>query len=222
MRAPDARWRKRLVLLSPLVVIALGHATARLAGVWLGTSWAWAPLALAYWAVLASLIAFCGGREAVGRWLRRPRGSRGWSVLVVAFGLAPLPVFAQNWQLLLSPAWLLLPWLLFALVNPWLEEGYWRGLLLDASAGRPGWLGVLYVSAAFALGHPLMWGVHSLAARDPAVLIFTLASGAVKAIAYIRTGSLRWAIFSHALVDLFNLNVVVLLNLYVPPNTAWG
>ncbi|MGH9942688.1 MAG: CPBP family glutamic-type intramembrane protease [Pyrinomonadaceae bacterium] len=72
--------------------------------------------------------------------------------------LSPVHCFLQNWRLL-SSVWIWLPWLLFALINPWLEKGYWRGLLLDASAKWKTWASVLYTSAVYAASHPLMWGV---------------------------------------------------------------
>jgi hypothetical protein len=128
----NTRLRRKIILLSPFAIIALGHLTARLAGIALGV-WAWIPLTLVLWSAFASLIAWGGGRDAIGRWLRRPHGAWGWSALAMVVGLLPLPIFLLNYQLL-TPAWIWLPWLVFASINPWLEEGYWRGLLLDATA----------------------------------------------------------------------------------------
>jgi len=211
----NTRLRRKIILLSPFAIIALGHLTARLAGIALGV-WAWIPLTLVLWSAFASLIAWGGGRDAIGRWLRRPHGAWGWSALAMVVGLLPLPIFLLNYQLL-TPAWIWLPWLVFASINPWLEEGYWRGLLLDATAEWPGWFGILSASVLFAANHPLTFGVHSIANRHPAVLISTFLMGLVWAIVYRKTLSLRWTIFSHVLVDLFNLSVVVFLNLWVPP-----
>ncbi|MFC4663744.1 MULTISPECIES: CPBP family glutamic-type intramembrane protease [Oceanobacillus] len=41
--------------------------------------------------------------------------------------------------------------------------------------------------------------------------------GIVWSIIYFKTGSLRWAIFSHFLVNLGIMTVPVFLNVYVPP-----
>jgi len=220
MHKSNAQFRQRLILLSPLGIIALGHLTARLAGIALGV-WAWIPLVVVLWITWALLIAWGGGKKAIGLWLRRPQGAWGWPILAVAVGLIPLPIFLWNWQLL-SPVWVWLPWLAFALINPWLEEGYWRGLLLDAAAKWPGWLSILYTSVVFAISHPLMWGVHSIANRTLEVFISTFIMGLAWGIIYRKTRSLRWAIFSHFLVDVFNLSVAVFLNLFIPPALPGG
>lgn len=214
--APTIRSRQTVILLSPFVVIALAHVTARVTGIWLGV-WAWVPVILVFWTTIGWLIAWSGGRESARRWLSRPRGGWGWFVLALVVGLIPAFIFVQNWRLL-SPIWIWLPWLLFAFINPWLEEGYWRGLLLDTSAAWPGWLSVSYTSALFAVSHPLMLGVHSLGNRSVEVVISTFIMGVCWALIYRRTGSLRWPVLSHILVDLLNLSVVVFLNLYVPPD----
>lgn len=210
----SGKLRRRLLLLSPLVVIAIGHLTAVTAGKVMGV-WAWIPLTLVFWTALALLIIWSGGKQAFRRWLQRPQGSRGWSFLAVAVGFIPLPLFLMHWQLL-KPATIWVPWLAFALINPWLEEGYWRGVLLDAVAHWPKWAGVLYTSALFAASHPAMWGVNSIANRTPEVVVSTFLMGIAWAIAYQKTGSLRWAIASHVLVDLLNLSVAVFVNLFVP------
>lgn len=214
MTATKSRLRQRVILLSPFGVIAIGHLTARIAGIIWG-AWAWIPLALVLWGLFALLIGWVGGKESIGFWLRRPQGSWGWSALAVIVGLIPLPLFLMNWHLL-SPISVWLPWLVFALINPWLEEGYWRGLLLDATSEWPGWLSVLYSSLLFATNHPLSWGVHSIANRHPVTFISTFIMGVVWSIVYRKTNSLRFAVLGHILVDLFNLTVPVFLNLYVP------
>ena len=103
----------------------------------------------------------------------------------------------------------------FGLLNPWFEESYWRGLLIDATGGIR-LLGVIYSSVAFAISHPLIWGVHSVALRHPVVLFGLGVAGGVWGLAYWRTGSLRWTIIGHSCANLLGLSVPVLLNLYVP------
>ncbi len=130
-------------------------------------------------------------------------------------GIDSFAFFLLNWQLL-SPMTVFLPWLVFALINPWLQERYWRSILLDATAHWPTWLGILYTSVIFAVSNPLMWGVQSLANRTLEVFISALVMSLVWSIVYHKTHSLHRVIFSHFLVDLFNLFVTVFLNLYFP------
>jgi membrane protease YdiL (CAAX protease family) len=206
---------KTILALSPFGIIALGHLTARIAGnVW--GVWAWIPLTLVLWSLFAWMIFVGGGKESMRRWLRALQGSWGWSLLCIAVGLIPFGVFLSNWQLL-SPISIWLPWLAFASINPFLEEGYWRGVLLDATAQFPRWVGIVYSSAMFALNHPLTFGVNSIANAHPVTAISTFAMGIVWALTYHKTKSLRVAVFAHILVDLLNLSIPAFLNLYVPP-----
>ena len=202
------------MLLSPFAVIALGHATARLAGPAFG-AWAWVPVTLVLWTCFAACIAFGAGRDSARRWLRTPGGGLRWLAIALALGLIPLPILLSNFALLDSPLLVLL-WLAFAAINPFFEEGYWRGVLLDRTSSWPGWASVLFASSLFALNHPLSFGVVSLANAHPATLVTTFIMGIGWAVVYRRTGSLRWPILAHVVTDLCNLAVLAMMNIYVP------
>ena len=216
MQHISSQSRQRLVLLSPLVIIGVGHLTARLAGGVVGI-WAWLPMIVVVWGMFGFMIAWGGGGEAVRRWLQVPQGGWGWTVLAIVVGLIPAGVFILGCKLFPS-AWIVLAWLLFALINPLLEEGYWRGLLLDNTTNWPGWLGLLYSSFFFAINHPLTVGVYSIANRHPAVFISTFIMGVAWAVVYRKTHSLRWTILAHMLADLLNLSILAFLNIVVPPS----
>ena len=220
MQLQARQLNERFVLLSPFLVIGLGHLTAQIAGIWIG-AWAWLPLTGVFWTTLALLIIYGSGgaRAAISHWFSKPHGSWAWLLLAVVVGFIPFVVFLMHWRLL-APIWIWLPWLLFAFINPWLEEGYWRGLLLDASADWKPWASVLYTSAVYAASHPLMWGVNSFGNREWVTLASTFVMGICWAITYRRTGSLRYPVFSHVLVDLFNLSIAIFLNLNVVPTNS--
>ncbi|MBM3761748.1 MAG: CPBP family intramembrane metalloprotease [Acidobacteria bacterium] len=206
---------RNLILVSPLAIMALGHLTARVTGTYLG-EWAWIPVNLVLWSSFAAMIHWGGGKQSISRWLGPSVGGWGWSALAVFIGLIPLPIFLKHWDLL-SPISIWLPWILFALINPALEEFFWRGLLLDHAKSWPAWLAILVSSLLFALNHPLSFGVNSIANRHPATFISTLLMGQIWAVTYQKTKSLRATIVAHTLVDLLNLSIPVFLNLYVPP-----
>ncbi|MGG2094986.1 CPBP family intramembrane glutamic endopeptidase [Bacillus sp. S13(2024)] len=107
--------------------------------------------------------------------------------------------------------------ILFAAINPWFEEGYWRGLLLDAGENPPIWMRILYSSALFAFSHPLIWGVFSIGNRSYQLLFTLFVMGIVWSFIRYKMKSLRWSVYSHILVDLGNLSVFVFLNVYIPP-----
>ena len=202
------------MILSPFGVIALGQGVQRLAGLAIG-AWAWVPTMLVFWGAIAALIRWGGPRRLVEAWFRGSKGSWLWPLAALAVGLISLPEFVSAWPVLSSPGLFVL-WLGFGLANPWFEEGYWRGLLLDATREWPMGLGIVYSAALFALSHPLIWGVHSRPLRHPAALVGLMLVGIVWGVVYRRTASLRWTVAGHACANLLGLSVPMLLNLHVP------
>lgn len=201
-------------LLSPLLLIAICASVQLIAGKLIG-AWAWVPTMLCFWAVIAWFTrGFSGYAAALARF--KP-GSGGvvWPVIAVAAGLLSLHGFLQHWRLLSEPH-LIVAWLVFALVNPWFEESYWRGLLMDATASWGKAWSLLYSSVWFAASHPLIWGIHSLPLRKPEAIGALLLVGLLWGLVYQRTGRLRWCVAGHMLANLLGLAALVLLNLYDP------
>jgi membrane protease YdiL (CAAX protease family) len=146
--------------------------------------------------------------------LQSPNGRVVWSIVAVGTGLLAVPAFVLGVKYL-SLVWL--PWLIFGLVNPWLEEGYWRGLMLDQF---PQWsvaFRVAYSTFLFGISHPLMWGVNSIPNRRISVLVMAFIFGFVWSVVYVKTKSLRWAIVGHIIADLLTVSVAAFLNLFGPP-----
>ncbi|MCU0636305.1 MAG: CPBP family intramembrane metalloprotease [Gemmatimonadaceae bacterium] len=206
--------RSALVLASPIGIIATCALAQLLFGRALGV-WAWAPTMLLFWGLIVLLIVRVRGRQAFGAWLRPAAGAWGWSALAVAAGLLSLPGFLAHWSVLATPL-VGAAWLVFALVNPWLEEAYWRGLLMDATHAWGAVLSVTWSATWFALSHPLIWGVHATAMRQWPVIVALFVVGAIWGVAYRRTASLRWTIAGHMLANALGLAVPILLNLHNP------
>lgn len=204
---------RNLTIWSPIPIILILFLVAFLVGKVIGV-WVWVPIVLVYWACMASLIWLNGGKDAMTRRLVPSNGRWYWNALSLIFVFPLLPTFLGNYQLF-SEWQLVLLGLLLAAINPWLEEGYWRGLLLDATKEWSAWASLLYSSVLFAIGH-LTLGIHSSASRHPIAIVAIGVMGLVWGIIYKKTNSLRWVIFGHILVDIFNLTVPALLNLYVP------
>ena len=206
---------KRLIWISPVLVVAISAITIRIAARFIGV-WAWLPWILVYWAIIGGLALWGGGRASVGRWMKPAGGHWLWSGLAVALGLSGITMFISSWQLI-TPLLIFIPWLILGVVNPVLEEWYWRGLMLDMTQTWPTWMRVLYSSALFSLNHLLGIAVTSIGSRSPIFLINTFVLGVLFSIIYLKTKSLRWLILGHALADLLGLSVAVFLNLWVPP-----
>jgi len=213
---PKLRGLKNVfVAVSPLLVIVISFVTARVFKPILD-AWAWAPGILIYWITIAFFVWWGGGSASIMRWLGRSKRHWGWAVFAVILALPALPMLLTKSHLL-SGLSIWLPWLLLGLINPWLEEGYWRGLVLDSTMQWPRWLAIIYSSAFFTLNHLVGLGTTSIACRHPIFLANVFVVAVCFGIIYSKTRSLRWLIFSHALTDLFSLSVPVFLNLYVPP-----
>ena len=208
--------RQWVTLLSPIVVVGVGMASQHAFGHVLG-AWSWVPTMAIFWCSVAGVVVWARPPQSIRSWLARPQRGWMWSLIAVGMGFASVHEFMSGWRTLLSSA-VFVPWLVVGLVNPWLEESYWRGALIDA-AGRWKMLGVVYSAMAFAASHPLIWGVHSIALRRPAAMVGLVVAGTVWGVAYWRSGSLRWTIVGHGCADLLGLSVPVLLNLYLP---AWA
>jgi hypothetical protein len=87
---------RRWVLLSPLIVLLLGNATARLTGHLWGV-WSWIPIILVYWITLAAILGVAGGwRNYVQRWLQPSSGLWIWRIFAFATCALFVPVFRLN------------------------------------------------------------------------------------------------------------------------------
>ena len=207
--------RQKLILLSPIAVILLGQLAARTLGSIIGI-WSWLPLTTGYWAILTLLIAWGGGRESIKRWLQPTRGNWFWPLLSIGIAVLPtLPMqFPDTWRLLLQTR-IWLPTLIFVVINPFAEEGYWRSLLLDALVNKNKWLAVIFSSTLFMINH--MWiSVLVIGARNPMASIFQFVFGVLMSVTYLKTHSLRWPLVAHFLANLLTPTVAVFLNLYIP------
>lgn len=199
---------------SPVFLVAVCAVVQVVAGAFFGV-WAWVPTMLCFWLLIALFLRSFSGATTVWSRFGPPVGSPVWSILAVGAGLFSLHGFLGHWKLLAAPH-LIIAWLAFALVNPWFEESYWRGLLIDSTEAWGRAPSLLYSSAWFALSHPLIWGVHSIPLRKPEAVAALFFVGLLWGLAYQRSGSLRWCVVGHALANLLGLAALVLLNLYDP------
>ena len=203
--------KKQIVIASPFLIIIANFASAYAFGAIIG-KWAFIPMIIIGWTLWIFFIVKFGGRESIKRWLKKPTGSWGWGILALVVGLIPLPLFLQHAEALAGwHVWL--PWILLALINPWIEEFYWRGLLLDYSRNWSNWISILFTSILFAANH-IAFGVNSKINSGFEVVVSTLIMGFIWAVVYKKTGSLRWAIVSHFLVDFFGLSAASFLDLF--------
>lgn len=207
---PDSS-TKTLTLWSPILILLIAFTIAFLAGNVFGV-WVWMPIVIVYWFLIAVIIWVNGGKDLINRWIAPSEGAWYWNGLALVPLLPLLPAFINNINLYFD-RWILLLTIVFALVNPWFEEAYWRGLMLDCTSKWPNWISLLFSSAFFTINH-LPLAVHSIPIRYAIIPFFVM--GLIWGIVYKKTKSLRWVILGHFLVDFFALTIPSLLNLYLP------
>ena len=150
--------KKNIVLASPFLIIGISFGTAFLLGKIIG-KWAFIPIILVNWCLFLFFTFTFTEKEIIKKWLQKSKNSFGWNILALFIGIIPVPLFLMNYKTLaIWQVWL--PWILLALINPWIEEFYWRGLLLEYTKNWANWTAILYTSLVFALSHAV-FGVNS-------------------------------------------------------------
>jgi membrane protease YdiL (CAAX protease family) len=203
---------KRIVLISPFLITAINVIVAFSFGEIIG-KWAFIPIVLIEWVLfLFFVFKYGGGGASIKSWLQKPKGFSIWTVLTVLMGLITLPLFLMHYDTLTE--WTIwLPWILLALINPWIEEFYYRGFLLDNTREWNNWKAILFSTLVFSMNHAV-FGINSEVNSGFTILISTFIMGLVWAITYKKTKSLRWLIFAHFLVDFFSLSAPAFLDLF--------
>lgn len=206
--------QKRLIIISPFIIISLGFIVSKISIKYIA-EWAFIPVALIYWGA-TTLLTLIAAKSNWRKFFQKPLNKKKWFIMCVVIGFIPSIVLVMEYQRFHSILLIVL-WIVFSLINSFLEEIYWRGLLLDYTDHWHRTLSVGYSTTLFVLSHPFIWGVFSLANRSWSLIISSTIVGVVWCLTYIKTKSLRWTVFSHFLVDIFNISVLALLNIYVPP-----
>jgi len=213
----ELRRNRMIVLVSPIFIIGVVHFIASYSYRYF-PEYCWIITAIAYWGLTGSMKFLFVYNHRLKEWFQKPIHNRRWIIIALVIGVFPsLGILLPNIALLADYPTLTIFLLLFALINPWFEEGYWRGLLLDAGRDLPIWMNIGYSTLFFVLSHPLMWGVFSIANRSYQMYISLMIMGIIWSLIRYKTNSLRWSVYSHILVDVGNLSVFVFLNLYIPP-----
>ncbi|MDW5290347.1 CPBP family intramembrane glutamic endopeptidase [Formosa sp. PL04] len=207
--------KKQIVLASPFLIIGISFGVAFLFKNSIG-KWAFIPIILIQWCLFISFFLRYTDKETRKKWLQKSKRSFGWNILALCIGILPLPLFLMHYETLeIWQVWL--PWILLAIINPWIEEFYWRGLLLEYTKNWSNWIAITFTSLVFACSHAV-FGVNSELNSGFTVIISTFIMGIIWALVYKKTDSLRWIILAHFLVDFFNLSAASFLDLYEKGN----
>lgn len=202
----------RVLFVLPLAVLLVARLGVEASDALLPMRWSWVPAFVVYYASIEVCVRIARHRlgippPPVGA-LRPLPPAR-----LVAFGvvLPALPAFAffvLNVDLV--PAWMLVAVLGYALINPYFEETFWRGLLEELPA--PPAVRTLYSAFLFGFSHYFLWGAVWLADPPRKWMVSAVATffmGILWSWLYRRDGRLAYPMASHFLVDIGNLSVAV-------------
>jgi membrane protease YdiL (CAAX protease family) len=207
--------KREIIIASPFLIISVNLIVAVLFGK-IFQKWAFIPIILIEWCLFLFFILKFTDKETRVSWLKKSQGVFGWNALALVIGFLPLPIFLMHYDTL-SVWYVWLPWIFLALIYPWLEEFYWRGLLLEYTKNWSNWLAILFTSLLFSLNHAV-FGVNSELNSGITIIISTFIMGMIWALVFKKTSSLRWIILAHFLVDFFNLSAASFLDLYEKGN----
>jgi membrane protease YdiL (CAAX protease family) len=175
--------------------------------------WVFVPAFIVYWGLSALIVFKFAGFSYIKTLFNKPAGKTGWLILSIIVGFLPFSIVIMSLSVITVPLMLLS--ILFSIINPFFEELYWRGFALDYTF-RSKLLSSIYSSILFILSHLFIWGVFSYGNRNLFLIGSLTIMSVVWCIVRIKTKSLWWCILSHFFVDLFNLLVFVMLNIYIP------
>ncbi|MFA6334800.1 MAG: type II CAAX endopeptidase family protein [Bacteroidales bacterium] len=200
-------------LITPFVIILLGVVVGRSCFIFL-KNWAWIPVVLTYWMAIG-LVIYLDYKKSGTKPIDYFKGFKfklSAVTLSLIVGLIPLPIFLMNFHLF-DAVYLIVLWLLVAIINPFFEETFWRGYMLDKFPQIHFWIKAIVSSILFAVGHPLIWGLFSVNMLTVEMFISVFTMGIVWSYVYRKSESLVLPCISHTLVDLLNCSVLAFLNM---------
>jgi membrane protease YdiL (CAAX protease family) len=207
------RINKTHAISSPIIVIVFCNIFVLIFTKYI-SEWVFLPTVIIYWSLSFIISLKISGKESIKNYFNKPQGSKGWLILSIFIGFIPFSILLLNINLLHDPK-IIIIWLIFSLLNPFFEQIYWRGFLLE-NTFKSKTLCTIYSTVLFTLKHLLIWGIFSYGNRNIFTIISLIIMGTVWCLVKYKTKSLWWNIISHIMVDIFNLSVFVFLNLYIP------
>jgi len=207
--------RQRVLMLTPLLLLASMYGIFHGLTALMGPQRGFVAAYLVYWGAWGVAVPLWFlGRDGTVDLFRRPRVPGPLTMAAVLAGLA-LPVVAGF--LFVFPSLfsdgerVLLLFLVYAVVNGLIEEVYWRGLFVRAFP-RDVLCGYLYPAAAFGAWHVMVLSMSGPWPLIAPVYAFSLAAllGLLYAWVTARTGSIRWVVTSHVLLNLSGLGAFII------------
>ncbi len=206
------------MFLLPFVVLGVSRLGAEVSVRLLPMRIAWVPALLVYYLAIEAAVlwvrrAIPGAQDGLSFYSGTRPGPRAVLLGVVLPALLPFGFFVLN--VALVPVAILGGIIVFAIINSYFEEVFWRGLMAYLPASNR--VRVFYSGILFAFSHWFFTGAYWLS--NPRVLIPVLLTTFVMGVAwmwfYLRERSLVYTIASHLIVDVLNLSVAMFMGVHL-------
>ena len=201
---PDKTLRVKIIF-SVFFLLIIGHLLARYLSDNKQTAWIYIAVFYAVWLIL-SLIFLVSIRDLKKMFSVSKNWQ--WNLLFAPIiALVVYFIFIPNLKLFKWDHWLLLN-VIICLVNPFLEEIYWRGLVSKISSVPLN--SFLFSSFGFAASHSLIFGINSPGVTGLIGFAGSFLAGGLFWLCYSKTKSLRGCIINHFLIDVAGMAVFIL------------
>lgn len=206
----------RVLFLMPLFVLIFTRIGIEICAHLLPVHLSWIPSFVIYYLSIEICLWFARKRLQITVNTRRAAllpfpGLKYLAIGILLPAVIPFGVFISNYKAV--------PWssfayiVVFAVINPFFEEAFWRGLLVNLPIGTL--KRQLFSGLLFSFSHYFLWGAYWLS--NPRVLIptciTTFLMGWCWMWFYQKDRRLIYPVLSHILVDVFNLSIAVFLGL---------
>lgn len=200
-------------LTPPVVIILIGLTFSVIFKQLIGAM-GWIPLVLVYWITIL-VVVYRDSRKigkSIFNYFQLIKFK--WYLFFIALiiGFITFPIFIWSYKSLNS-SFLIISWIFIAVVNPFFEELFWRGFMLEKGKNISFWIKAVISSLLFTLSHPIMWSIYSKAMLTKELVISVFIVGLAWSFIYKKSKSLILPYFSHLLVDLFSCSVLAFMNL---------
>lgn len=193
------------IISSVFLLLVIGHTFAKNVSSNKQAAWVFITAFYAVWIILSLL--FLVNIQDLKEMFSASKDWR-WNLLFVpVIVLVVVFIFIPNIGLLKWNYWLLLN-IIICLINPFMEEIYWRGLVSKVS--NVPYYSFLISSLGFAASHPLLFGVVSPGVAGWIGFGGTFFVGALFWLCYYKTKSLWGCIVNHFLIDVAGMAVFIL------------
>jgi membrane protease YdiL (CAAX protease family) len=204
---------QRLAFLAMLIfVLLLSRIAVELSVRFLPLHLAWVAAFAVYYAAMSACYVVAVRKYGMPRlqFIQSLRPMPTWPRLVfgiVLIGLSPAMALVTHASQLTAAMWISMA--TFALINPFFEEGFWRGVMHHLPA--PLSIRIIYSAVLFSFGHWLLWAKYWMS--DPYVwvpmIVATLLMGVGYSWFYARDKRLIYPVLSHMSVDFLNMAAAV-------------